>query len=325
MISLKLTTKESQNLTKDEIEIAMARKLEILMLPHLRRNLRFFYAGGNLKGKAEAYREPLDKRKVEEAIAHKKNNGLSTVCKPLCKMAAEILRENGIKAETVSCDTDMFRHTDVLITTRTGKKYIINYLEDIENIQTGMKTPDFASEQYYKRRYEKFGNGLTTDGKSLEGIQFLHEQDLFKIDRNLGYIKNNMYMNEVINTIKKEFLNFRTIMAENEWLTKQLELEKIEKPLEDKEKIKQQIYSKYKKMSLEEEIEAKLDWVFNNFNHRMNISGHTDFVMYYTRLLFKEIFTQEELSRMTKYDCFINKGKISNDFKIRSILEFRRE
>ena len=154
MIELKLTDKEKQGLTEDEIELAMARKLEIMILPHLRRDARFFYAGGNLKGKAAAYRANQKTEELENAI--KKNKPMDTVCKPLCKMVAQILRENGINADIVSCDTDMFRHTDVLITTKSGKKYIINYLEDMEMIQTGMTTPDFAGEAYYNRRYKKF-------------------------------------------------------------------------------------------------------------------------------------------------------------------------
>ena len=155
MINLELSEKEMQNLTKEQIEIAKARKLEILILPILKRNIQFFYAGGNLQGKAKAYRNPLDKKAVEHAI-EKQNTNIATVCKPLCNMVAEILRENGLDVETVSCDTDMFKHTDVLLKTKSGKKYIINYLEDMENIQSGMKTPDFASKAYYERRYKKF-------------------------------------------------------------------------------------------------------------------------------------------------------------------------
>ena len=179
MIKLNLNEEEKKNLTEEEVELAMARKLEISMLPMLRRNMKFFYAGGNLKGKANAYRTPTSKEMTEQ-ILKTKNGNIEIVCKPLCDMAAEILQENGINAQTVSCDTDMFRHTDVLITTKSGKKYIINYLEDIENIQTGMKTPDFASKGYYERRYKKFENGLTTDGKSLENISFLDEETLDK-------------------------------------------------------------------------------------------------------------------------------------------------
>ena len=224
MIKLDLNEKEKRNLTEEEKEIAMARKLEILILPVLRRNMDFFYAGGNLKGKAKAYRNPTSKDVTEQALKDKKGN-IATVCKPLCNMVVEILQENGINAQTVSCDTDMFKHTDVLITTKSGKQYIINYLEDMENIQTGMKTPDFASKAYYERRYQKFENGLTTDGKDLKNISFLDEKTLDKIDSNLGYKQQNMYMNSVIEQIKSEFINFREIMAENEWATAKLKLE----------------------------------------------------------------------------------------------------
>ena len=224
MIKLNLNEKEKKNLTEEEKEIAMARKLEILILPVLKRNMEFFYAGGNLKGKANAYRNSINKEIVEQNLKDKKGS-VATVCKPLCEMVAEILQENGINAQTVSCDTDMFKHTDVLITTKSGKQYIVNYLEDMENIQTGMKTPDFASEAYYERRYQKFEKGFTTDGKSLENISFLDEETLDKIDTNLGYKQQNMYMNTVIEQIKSEFLNFREIMAENEWATAKLKLE----------------------------------------------------------------------------------------------------
>ena len=207
MINIKLTEKEKQGLTEEEIEIAMARKLEILILPHLRRNIKFFYAGGDLKGKAQAYREIQNEEDLENAL--NSNESLSTVCKPLCIMIAEILKDNGIDAKTVSCDTDMFRHTDVLITTKSGKKYIINYLEDMEMIQTGMSTPDFAGRKYYERRYKKFEGTVTTDGKSLEGIDFISEDTLDKIDGNLGYKRYGMYMDVVIEQIRNELKDYR--------------------------------------------------------------------------------------------------------------------
>lgn len=318
MISLELNSKERENLRKEEFEIAMARKLEILILPYLRRNLHFFYAGGNLKGKAKAYKMKQNKVDLERIINEGNTEKISTVCKPLCEMVAEILQNNGIKAETVSCDTDMFKHTDVLIETKEGRKYIINYLEDMESIQTGMKTPDFASKQYYERRYKKFENGLTIDGKDLQGISFLSEEDLDRIDDTLGYKKYNMYMNEVIQQIKTEFKNFKDIMLENE-------IANIEKDIKTKpteEQIKKVIYQKYKNMTEKEELEGKLDWIFNYFNDRLDINGHTDFVMYYSKLLLKEILSKEEYAKLTRYDGFVNKNNISKSGKIRKILDF---
>lgn len=322
MIDLKLSKDERKNLSEDEIEIAMARKLEILILPIVRRNLKFFYAGGDLKGKAKAYRENLAKDEIQKVL-ETRNGNIATVCKPFCETVAEILNDNGITAETVSCDTDMFKHTDVLITTKNGKKYIINYLEDMENIQSKMKTPDFASQKYYERRYKKFENGLTTDGKDLKGISFLTQEELAKIDTNLGYKKYGMYMDDVIQQIKNEFSNFREVMADNTWIAKQAELEKKaeEKSFEEKEKLKKEIFDKYKNMTKEEETEAKLDWLFSYFNDRMDIKGHADFVMYYSRLLLKEVLTEEEYRSITRYDCYADTKNIPKDSKIKDILD----
>ncbi len=300
----------------------MARKLEILILPYLRRNINFFYAGGDLKGKAKAYKEELKQTELEKMINEKSNNTIPTVCKPFCEMVAKILNENGINAQTVSCDTDMFRHTDVLLTTKTGKQIIINYLEDIENIQAGMKTPDFASHSYYERRYKKFEGGLTTDGKDISNITFLSENQMNKIDTNLGYKKNNMYMDSVIEQIKTEFLNFKEIMAENEWLTKELEMEKLgEISANEKLNEKNKVYEKYRNLPKDKELELKLDWLLNYFNDRMNIKGHTDFVMYHSRALLKKVLTPEEYAQITRYECFAYKDKLPQNTILKEILD----
>lgn len=322
MINLELTEKEKQGLTEEEIEIAMARKLEILILPHLRRNIKFFYAGGDLKGKAQAYREIQNEEDLENAL--NSNESLSTVCKPLCIMVAEILKDNGIDAKTVSCDTDMFRHTDVLITTKSGKKYIINYLEDMEMIQTGMSTPDFAGRKYYERRYKKFEGTVTTDGKSLEGIDFISEDTLDKIDGNLGYKRYGMYMDVVIEQIRNELKDYRQVMAENNTLLQQLELKDAGKTLseEELEAIRRQEQQKYDEMTDDEILEQKLDWIFSYFNDRGDIKGHTDFVMYYSRLLLKAVLSDEEYNKLTRYDCFAYLDKVPDDSEISDILDY---
>lgn len=68
MINLELSDKEKENLTNEEIEIAKARKLELLILPYLKRNINFFYAGGDLPNKAKAYNDKMDKNILEQEI-----------------------------------------------------------------------------------------------------------------------------------------------------------------------------------------------------------------------------------------------------------------
>lgn len=323
MIKIKLSNKEREGLTQDEVEIAMARKLEILILPHLRRNINFFYAGANFPKKAKAYHNELKEEEIDEAIS-KKESRISVVCKPLCDTVANILRENGLNATTVSCDTDMFRHTDVLLTTSLGKQYIINYLEDIENVQTGMQTPDFASQAYYERRYKKFEGASTPDGKTLENIQFLSDEQIGKIDEKLGYKKYGMYMDDVIRQIKAEFKDFRTIMAENEYMNEEFRQEREGHNLTDAEKqgLKASITKKYQEFSDDEILEQKLDWIFDYFNGRMDISGHTDFVMYYSRLLLSQVLELDEYSKLTRYDCSVSKNNVPNDLPIKDVLDY---
>jgi hypothetical protein len=57
-------------LTNDELEIAMARKLEFLILPHLRRNINFFYAGANIPKKSEAYNQPIKESELSQTKLH---------------------------------------------------------------------------------------------------------------------------------------------------------------------------------------------------------------------------------------------------------------
>ena len=321
MIDLSLSEKERTDLTEDEIEIAMARKLELLSLPHLRRNMRFFYAGGDLKGKAEAYRKEMDQQEFEQAI--NENGNLATVCKPLCDMMANILKENGIEAEPVSCDTDIFKHTDVMITTKSGKKYIINYLEDMEYIQTGMKTPDFASKPYYDRRYKKFEGSVTTNGKSIDGTEFISEDRLAVIDKNLGYRRYNIYMDYVIDRLQQEFSNFRKIMEENEILNKKFQAKQEGQEISEDEV--NSIHEKYQNMTKEEELEQKLDWIFQYFNQRRDIKGHADFVMYYSRLLLKKVLSPEEYNKITRYDGFLYKNNIPDNCSIKNVLDFENQ
>ena len=238
-------------------------------------------------------------------------------------MVVEILKENGINAETVSCDTDMFKHVDVLLTTRSGKKYIINYLEDIENIQTGMKTRNFGISQ--ERIKEKLASEVKGEDRTYhvyrlneqnEGeISFIDQDKLSQIDEKLGYKQCGLYMDDVIEQVKKEFKNFRIIMAENEYLTGEMK--------QGEKKTKSEIYEKWQNMTDDEILEKKLDWLFNYFNERMDLTGHTDFVMYYSRLLLKQVLTPEEYKNITRYDCFLYNEDIPEQCKILNILDFK--
>ncbi len=131
-----------------------------------------------------------------------------------------------------------------------------------------------------------------------------------------------MYMDSVIEQTKTEFLNFKEIMAENEWLTKELEMEKLgEISANEKLNEKNKVYEKDRNLPKDKELELKLDWLLNYFNDRMNIKGHTDFVMYHSRALLKKVLTPEEYAQITRYECFAYKDKLPQNTILKEILD----
>ena len=54
----------------------------------------------------------------------------------------------------------------------------------------------------------------------------------------------------------------------------------------------------------------------------MDIKGHAEFVMYYSRLLLKEVLTEEEYKKITRYDCFVNSKNIKKIDSIEEIFDF---
>ena len=86
-------------------------------------------------------------------------------------------------------------------------------MDRINKARNGRTESDF----YYDWRYKKFEGKLTTDGKSIDGTDFLPQDRLSLIDNNLGYKQFDMYMDSVINQIKTEFENFRDVMIQHEY------------------------------------------------------------------------------------------------------------
>ena len=68
MIKIDLSSREMNGLTQEEKEIAIARKLEMLILPHLRRNINFFYAGANFPKKASVYHNTVTEEQIQNSI-----------------------------------------------------------------------------------------------------------------------------------------------------------------------------------------------------------------------------------------------------------------
>ena len=121
-----------------------------------------------------------------------------------------------------------------------------------------------------------------------------------------------MELKNEIEQIKTEFSNFRNVQATNEIMEKQDITEEEKKVIRDK-------YANY---SQEEILEQKLDWIFKYFNDRMDINGHADFVMYYSRLLLKRVLSEDEYNSLVRYDCFVYNDKVPENSPIKKVLNY---
>ena len=91
---------------------------------------------------------------------------------------------------------------------------------------------------------------------------------------------------------------------------------------EEKRRIYGERAQKYNEMSDNQILEQKLDWIFNYFNERMDITGHTDFVMYYSRLLLAKVLSPEEYKKITRYDCFAKASEVPENSKLKDIFDY---
>ena len=116
----------------------------------------------------------------------------------LCKQIAEMLRDtiNMLNDENVMAITEghydnMQKHVGTIVSIG-NERYWLDLTFDLYRIQNGLKTHYFAT---YKESRE--GIPCTT----------ISEDELKLIDEKLGYCKNGMYMDDVVEMIRKEMQN----------------------------------------------------------------------------------------------------------------------
>lgn len=333
MINLALSTKEKRGLSEDLQELAMIRKLQLITAPYLKRNSKFFLEGANVPEKSKAYHAPISQERFEKDL--KDGKVTAAVCANLCKLSKEILEENGLNVDVISCDTDIFRHVDLLLTAKSGKQYIVNILEDLDLIQSFMRTPNFASKAYYDLRYKKFeeNGNITTNGVKLENVCFIDgETDLLNIDKNLGYLEENkgLYLEDIYKELKYKLSDFRKLLLQGEYLRidSKIDEEMANAPEEKRNQRKTEIMRIMQKtienMSDEEILNRKLEWIFTYCNDRMNIKGHTDFVMYYSKSLLNNILQPQEYAMLDRYDGFTYEEKVPQNSTIKEALDYEK-
>ena len=205
-------------------------------------------------------------------------NDYSNKIDVLCKQATEILQETlsriGIKSQAKGYEEGEYNHI-YLLTNIKGRKYYLDIVRDLANIQKGFKTQYFGTKPYLFDRVN---------------CNTLNQEKVQDIDFKLGYCKKGMYMNDVIDMIKKEMKdrnNFKNyILSEN-------------------------LKLKGKRISKDIILKYKVDFIYNYFKNNIdeeNKMGITEVQAFYGNI-FKKILTNEDRNKISHYQfCYDENG-----------------
>lgn len=186
-IKQKIKLKEIEKLPKDKYEIAIVRSTLKNLSNLFYRDYTFFLNKENLIDRKDIYNKKVDITNIED---------FSIVCKTYCEIIKNILKENyDIDSELISPFSDEFRHIDLMIVTKMGKRYIVDPLSDLVEMQVGLKTNNFASKDYYDKTYKEM----------YKGISFLTDEELEKIDDRIRYKNGDKYLNDSLEEMKSYF------------------------------------------------------------------------------------------------------------------------
>ncbi len=199
-------------------------------------------------------------------------NKIKALCSQMSSIESETinrLEKVNIKSRTVGYNEEREGHVAV-ITDIDGKNYYLDITLDLYRIQKEMKTKGFAKETE------------AIDGTKCEVIS---DEEIKKMDKKIGYCKYGMYMEDVIEMIKKE-------MQEDESWN-----EYIKQYDTSENKDKEEIISK-----------CKIDFIFKYMKNNIleeEKMGMVELKKYY-RKLFETLLTRKEKSDITigDYDVF---------------------
>lgn len=217
-----------------------------------------------------AYRNRIKLEEVDNS-----ENKVAVTCKQIADNLCEVLNLLGIESYNIGYDPSTRNHVATIANVE-GKKYVLNLTQDLMCIQKGFKTKYFANE-----------SRLEYDDENKYDV--LSAEEIKEIDSKLGYCKNGLYMNEVIEMLKKEMNDDNKF---KEFLTSQ-------NPSLKNKDIKKELLIMY-----------KLDFIFNYLKN--NIEEDKSMEVYevykYYRKLIYELFTKEEREKVdvSGYFNFVN-------------------
>lgn len=202
-----------EGLTDEE----MVRKLYVTLGNKFSYDRDYTYSNDWNRNK-EIYEKPILPGVLENI---KSPNKIKVTCKQMADSLVEAinkipeeLTQEKIKAKTVGYRQDREMHIGTLVT--IGKKnYYLDLYKDLYRIQREMKTRYFAPS---KENLEKIKQQYSSVREDIEGIELktIDEEQLRQMDLKNGYLKYGLYMDDAIETMRKE-------MQEEENLRKYIE------------------------------------------------------------------------------------------------------
>ncbi len=210
-------------------------------------------------------------------------NKINSICKQTAEIEANTINllNGNITARIVGYNKEEQDHVAV-VATIDGKDYFLDISPDLYKIQKGMKPKGFAK------------SSQALDGTTCEIIS---DEELTRIDEKIGYCKNGMYLDEVLEMLKTEMMdenNLREYMQE---------------------------YTRGKDESKEEFLyRFKIDFIFKYLKNNIleeNKMGIFEIIKYY-ETIFKRILTEQEKKyKRKRFDIYL---KDDNQIRKESIL-----
>lgn len=273
-----------KNFKGDTHELAIIRYVMKEMSKIFYRDYTFFLDKENLSDRDHIYNKEIDLTNIQD---------FNIVCKSYCNVIRKLLKQNyNIDSELISPFDDKFRHIDLLIKTKSGNRYIVDPLTDLIEMQVGMRTHNFASKRYY----ESFYNGI------LKNISFLEEKELEKIDEQINYKNNGLYLDDLLKLLKIKLDNFEKILQTDELSSTNILDKKYEK----------------NKISDSELINLKLKYISKYLNNRKNLNGIVDLLMF-SNIVIKKLFSEKDQEKIHSYSFFVEERDLK-DTNLKNIL-----
>lgn len=267
-----------ENFDGDIHELAIVRYVMKEVARIFYRDYTFFLNKENIKDRDGIYNKEIDLNDIHD---------FNIVCKSYCHVIQKLLIQNyDIDSELISPFDDQFRHVDLLIKTKSGKRYIVDPLTDLIEMQVGLRTNNFASKKYYDSTYTK----------SAEDISFLNNEELEEIDNRIGYKNDGLYLDDFFKLLKTKLDNMEEILQKYEAISIKL------------------LGRKYdgEKLSNSERIDLKLRFISKYLNNRKYLNGIVDLLMF-SNIVIQNLFTEEERERIHSYSFFVDEGDLKDN------------